>query len=103
MNEPQYEITGSVPIWKKYLLSPDEASELTGLSTAFIRYAGQMTKAGEYDLPCVWIGNHLKINRLLLEKWLEDKTDGHRDFKTAFIIKQIKEAIPHRGRPRKVR
>lgn len=96
-------LNDAVPIWKKYLLTPEETSELTGLSAAFIRYAGQMTRNGDYDLPCVWVGNHLKINRLMLEEWLQDKTDGHRDFKTAFIIKSIEENVPHRGRPRKIR
>lgn len=94
--------TAAVPVWEKYLLSPAEASALTGLSEPFLRYAGNMTKAGEYDLPCCWIGSHLKINRLELIEWLKDKSDGHRDFKTAFLVKQTKKAV-RRGRPRKIR
>lgn len=101
--EMQEALTASVPIWKKYFLTPDEAAEYTGITAAFFRYAGNLSKTGDYDLPCVWIGTHLKINRIMLENWLADKTDGRMDFKTAFLVKTVEEKQARKGRPRRVR
>ncbi len=95
--------TDSVPIWQKYLLSPAETAELSGLPIEFVRSAGNMARTGQYDFPCIWIGNRLKINRLLFEKWLQDKTDGRHDFKTEFIQQNIESYGPKKGRPRKIR
>ena len=92
-----------IPVWQKILLTPDEATELFGLSAQFFRVAGALTKNGQYDLPCCWMGSHLKINRPKLEKWLEDKSDGITDFKTSYLLEKIKENTPRRGRKRKER
>lgn len=97
------ELEVNIPIWRKILLTPDEATELFGLSAQFFRVAGALTKNGQYDLPCCWIGSHLKINRPKLEKWLEDKSDGITDFKTSYLLEKIKENTPCRGRKRKER
>ncbi len=94
-------VPAAVPIWQKYLLTPDEAAALSGLSPSFIRHAGLRAKNDGYNFPCCWIGMHMKVNRILFEKWLIDKTDGHRDFKTEWLIKETDK--PRRGRPRKVR
>lgn len=96
-------ITENVPIWRKYFLTPEETAKYTGIPVTFFRCAGNLAKSGEYDLPCVWVGNHLKINRIMLENWLADKTNGRMDFKTTFLIKTIEEKQIHRGRPRRVR
>jgi len=97
------ELEVNIPIWRKILLTPDEANELFGLPAQFFRVAGTLTKRGQYDLPCCWIGSHLKINRPKLEKWLEDKSDGITDFKTSHLLEKIKENTPRRGRKRKER
>nr|DAO85086.1 MAG TPA: excisionase [Caudoviricetes sp.]DAY72285.1 MAG TPA: excisionase [Caudoviricetes sp.] len=97
------ELEINIPIWRKILLTPDEATELFGLPAQFFRVAGTLTKRGQYDLPCCWIGSHLKINRPKLEKWLEDKSDGITDFKTSHLLEKIKENTPRRGRKRKER
>ena len=72
----------------------------------FFRLAGQLTKEGGYDLPCFWIGSHLKINRLMMINWINDRSDGREDFKTALLKKRIEEfknGLHQRGRKRKIR
>lgn len=100
------ELEINIPIWRKILLTPDEATELFGLPAQFFRVAGTLTKRGQYDLPCCWIGSHLKINRPKLEKWLEDKSDGITDFKTSLLkkrVEELKNGLNKRGRKRKIR
>ena len=97
------ELEINIPIWRKILLTPDEATELFGLPAQFFRVAGALTKNGQYDLPCCWIGSHLKINRPKLEKWLEDKSDGITDFKTSYLLGKLENGINKRGRKRKIR
>ena len=95
-----------IPVWEKYALSPEEASRLFSLSAAFFRAAGQLTKSGYLDLPCFWIGNHLKINRLMMIEWLNDKSDGREDFKLSLLKKRVEEienGLHQRGRKRKAR
>ena len=95
-----------IPVWEKYSLSPEEASKLFSMPAEFFRLAGQLTKNGAYDLPCFWIGSHLKINRLMMIEWLKDKSDGREDFKTALLKKRIEEfknGLHQRGRKRKIR
>lgn len=97
----------NIPIWEKYAISPEEASKLFSLPAEFFRLAGQLTKAGGYDLPCFWIGSHLKINRLMMINWLNDKSDGREDFKTTLLKKRVEEfkngLHQQRGRKRKMR
>lgn len=94
----------TIPIWEKYLLTPEEASELVGLPASFFRMAGQLTRDRKYDLPCSWNGERLKINRVLLQKWLDSKSDGRTNFKMSFILKDIENRnSQQRGRPRKAR
>lgn len=95
-----------IPVWEKYAISPEEASKLFSISADFLRLAGQLTKEGGYDLPCFWIGSHLKINRLMMINWLNDKSDGREDFKTALLKKRVEEfknGLNQRGRKRKAR
>lgn len=98
-----------IPIWEKYVLSPEEASRLFSLPAEFFRLAGALTKAGAYDLPCFWVGSHLKINRLKTIEWINDKCyTGREDFKTSLIKQRVeeykKELCTHRrGRKRKAR
>lgn len=46
------ELEVNIPIWRKILLTPDEATKLFGLPVQFFRVAGALTKSGSYDLPC---------------------------------------------------
>ena len=94
----------AVPITKKYLLTPDEASELSGLSANLLRFYGRLAKESNFDFPCSWAGSHLKINRIGLERWLLERADGHFDFTEKYILEQMQQATTaKRGRPRKVR
>lgn len=95
-----------IPVWQKYAITPEEASMLFSLPAEFFRLAGQLTKSGAYDLPCFWIGSHLKINRLMMIEWLKDKSDGREDFKTALLkkrIEELKSGLHQRGRKRRIR
>ena len=77
-----------------------------GMSAAFFRVAGVLTRLGSYDLPCAWNGNRLLINRMLLIQWFNEKSTGREDFKTALIKKRLEEFQnnpPGRGRKRRVR
>lgn len=38
------ELEVNIPIWRKILLTPDEATELFGLSAQFFRVAGALTR-----------------------------------------------------------
>ena len=95
-----------IPVWEKYAISPEEASKLFSISADFLRLAGQLTKEGGYDLPCFWIGSHLKINRMKMIEWLNDKSDGREDFKTSLLkkrVEELKNGLNKRGRKRKIR
>lgn len=95
----------AVPITKKYLLSPDEASALSGLPANLLRFYGKLAKEDNgFSFPCSWAGAHLKINRIGLERWLLERADGHFDFTEKYILKKMQQATTtKRGRPRKVR
>ena len=94
-----------VPLWKKYTLTPAEASALSGLPVNLIRFYGKLARDNSnFDFPCSWAGSHLKINRIGLERWLLERADGHFDFTEKYILEQINKATTvKRGRPRKVR
>lgn len=95
----------AVPITKKYLLTPDEASALSGLPANILRFYGKLAKEdNNFSFPCSWAGSHLKINRIGLERWLLERADGQYDFTEKYALKLIEQATTaKRGRPRKVR
>lgn len=96
----------AIPTSQKLALTPAEASALSNISAEFFRLAGELTKLGAYDLPCFWIGNRLQINKELLIRWLNEKSTGREDFKTALIkqrLEDFKNNPVHRGRKRRVR
>lgn len=94
-----------VPLWKKYTLTPAEASALSGLPVNLIRFYGKLARDNSnFDFPCSWAGVNLKINRQGLERWLLERADGQYDFTEKYALKLIEQATTaKRGRPRKVR
>ena len=49
---------------------------------------------------------HLKINRMKMIEWLNDKSDGREDFKTSLLkkrVEELKNGLNKRGRKRKIR
>lgn len=94
----------AVPITMKYLLTPDEASALSGLPANLLRFYGKLAKDdNNFSFPCSWAGTHMKINRIGLERWLLERADGHFDFTEKYILEQMQATTAKRGRPRKVR
>ncbi len=68
-----------IPIWHKESITPDECSILTGLGAKQIRILGHLAKKGCGDFPCFWVGNHMKISRNLLSRWIDEMASGHHD------------------------
>lgn len=105
-NVKEVDFMEQIPVWQKYVITPEEASSLFALPAEFFRLAGHLTKEGIYDLPCFWIGSHLKINRMKMIEWLNSKSDGREDFKTSLLkkrVEELKNGLNKRGRKRKIR
>ncbi len=93
-----------VPPWRKLVITPVEASTLTNFPPAFFRLMAIAVKNKQSDFPCAWYGTSIKINRPMMERWLEENFLQHIDFKTKYILKMAyEEELPKRGRPRKER
>lgn len=97
----------TIPVYRKAVLSLDEAAAYGNISELIIKAYALMAKAKRGDFPCFWAGDTLKIPRVAFEKWLEDM--GHKN--ECFEFKNIRAIIknardqdkPKVGRPKKQR
>ena len=58
-----------IPIWKKLLLSVEEAAAYAGIGENKIRYYIKENKHADFIL---WIGSHAKIKRPQFEKFISE-------------------------------
>ena len=65
------ERSNTVPIWKKYSLSIQEAAEYYGIGEKCIRQIATENPKADFVLE---IGSHIRIKRALFEKYLDDST-----------------------------
>lgn len=94
-----------IPIWRKAVLTAQEAAKYSDLNVSIIRAHGALAELGKSDFPSFFVGNHLKVHRELFDEWLADKARGHHRFEIKLVNQIIKEATKpaQRGRPRKKR
>lgn len=62
---------GNVPIWEKYSLSIEEASEYYGIGTKRLYKIIHENSKADFILE---LGSHFRIKRILFEKYLDDAT-----------------------------
>ncbi len=65
------EVKRTVPIWKKYSLSIQEAAEYYGIGEKRLRQIIAEHPGAEFILE---IGSHIRIKRGLFEKYLDEAT-----------------------------
>lgn len=58
-----------VPIWEKLTLSVREAAKYSGIGETRIRRICENSDIG------VYVGNHLKVKRKLLEEYIQNSND----------------------------
>lgn len=61
----------NVPIWRKYSLSIEEASEYYGIGTKRLYRIIHENSKADFILE---LGSHFRIKRVLFEKYLDDAT-----------------------------
>ena len=65
------EQSNTVPIWKKYSLSIQEAAEYYGIGEKRIRQIASENPNADFVLE---VGAHIRIKRELFEKYLDEST-----------------------------
>ena len=65
------EHSNTVPIWKKYSLSIQEAAEYYGIGEKRIRQIASENPNADFVLE---VGSHIRIKRELFEKYLDEST-----------------------------
>lgn len=66
-----WELSNTVPIWKKYSLSIQEAAEYYGIGEKRIRQIATENPNADFVLE---VGSHIRIKRELFEKYLDEST-----------------------------
>ena len=94
-----------LPIYRKAVITPEEASIYGDINIRIIRAFGALAKLGRSDFPGFYCGAHLKIHRELFDEWLADLARGHKNLEMAVVEQMVKEASEPaaKGRPRKNR
>ncbi len=65
------ELSNTVPIWKKYSLSTQEAADYYGIGEKRIRQIALENPDADFVLE---VGSHIRIIRELFEKYLDEST-----------------------------
>lgn len=65
------ETKNTVPVWKKYSLSIQEAAEYYGIGEKRLRQIIMDNPCADFILE---IGSHVRIKRLLFEKYLDESS-----------------------------
>lgn len=86
---------GDIPLWKRLLVTPDELSALTGLSTQTIR---EFCFKGK--IPSFKIGNNIKIPVKKAEEAFEKIAESRLGFEERHRAEDVKENKQRRRRPR---
>lgn len=61
-------VAGSVPVWRKYSLTVDEAADYFHIGRRKIRSLAEEDKQASWIL---WDGAHMRIKRVLFEQFLD--------------------------------
>ena len=65
------ETKNTIPVWKKYSLSIQEAAEYYGIGEKRLRQIITDNPCADFILE---IGSHVRIKRLLFEKYLDESS-----------------------------
>ena len=74
MNESQIKTSrkGGIPVWEKYMLSTEEASDYFHIGINKLRRIISMNPTAEWVL---WNGSHAYIKRLIFERFIDRIND----------------------------
>lgn len=92
-----------IPVWRKAVLTVEEAAAYGNISQHLLRGFVALSRAGKSEFPVFYSGNSIKIPRVSFERWLESLGDGHVQLELKTVQRMVADLneSKKRGRPRK--